>query len=254
VIDTGFILKQFVSFFVEPYGIVLTLFTLALFALFRANYSRAKLFFTSALLLLLLFSYKPFAMFLVTNLEESYSKFEDRNSSIDYIHVLGNGHTTDMMQPLSSKLSNAGTKRVLEGVLIAKAHPEAKLVFTGHKGKTEIANAQMNANLAMALGIPKNQLIINGKPKDTKEEALFLASFTKPSQRVVLVTSATHMPRAMRLFEKEGLHPVAAPTAYYKESIESYLSAPKPYYLFLTQVAWHEYLGMVWEKLKGAFS
>jgi len=248
--DTGFILKQFVSFFVEPYGIVLTLFTIALFALFRANYGRAKLFFTSALLLLLLFSYKPFAMFLVTNLEENYCKFEDRNSSIDYIHVLGNGHTTDMMQPLSSKLSNAGTKRVLEGVLIAKAHPEAKLVFTGYKGKTDVSNAQMNAALAMALGVPKSQLIINGKPKDTKEEALFLVSIAKPSQNIVLVTSATHMPRAMRLFEKEGLHPVAAPTAYYKERIDIYWNTPHPYYFFLTQTAWHEYLGILWEKVK----
>jgi len=251
--DIGFILKQFVSFFVEPYGIVVTLFTVALFALFRANYTKAKLFLSSAFVLLLLFSYKPFAMFLVTNLEESYSKFEESNSSIKYIHVLGNGHTTDMMQPLSSKLSNAGTKRVLEGVLIAKTHPEAKLVFTGYKGKTDISNAQMNAELAIALGVPKSQLIINGKPKDTKEEALFLASFAKPSQNIVLVTSATHMPRAMRLFEKEGIHPIAAPTAYYKERIDTYWSAPHPYYFFLTQTAWHEYLGILWEKLKGVF-
>lgn len=252
--EFAFLLKKFISFFVEPFGIVITLFFVGLYFLYQKREGRAKLFLLSSFLLLLLFSYPPFANFLVTPLENKYAKYEykDLNSSqnIKYIHVLGNGHTTDISQPISSQLSDGGTKRVLEGVIIYKNMLNAKLIFTGYKGKTDISNAKMNARLALALGVKKKDMIINGAPVDTKEEALFTKTVVgeKP---FLLVTSATHMPRAMLLFESLGMHPIAAPTNFHKEKFVGYLRAPKPIYLHVSSVAIHEYIGLFWSKIKG---
>jgi uncharacterized SAM-binding protein YcdF (DUF218 family) len=246
--EIGFLLKKFISFFVEPFGFGLTLLIVGIFFVLKQKESRAKLFLFSSLFVFLLFSYPPFVNFLVQNLESQYPKY-DYKQKIKYIHVLGSGHTTDKMQPISSQISSGGTKRVLDGVIIYKRTPDVKLIFTGYKGKTTLSNAEMNARLAEALGVNKKDIIINGHPTDTKEEAIFTKSIVG-KQAFALVTSATHMPRAMMLFKSLGMHPIAAPTNFYKNNITSYLRAPNIQTFSTATIAMHEYIGIVWEKLK----
>lgn len=242
-------IKQFFSFFVEPLGFVIVLFTLGIYFLYAHKEHKAKLFLLSSFFFLLLFSYPPFANFLVTNLETKYAKY-DYKSDVHFIHVLGNGHNTDAMQPVSSHLSDAGTKRVLEGVILYKNIPNVKLIFTGYKGDTNTSNAMMNAKLALALGVKQKDIILNGAPEDTREEALFTKSVVG-SKPFILVTSATHMPRAMMLFQQLGLHPIAAPTDFEKSEFKGYLKAPRVEALCRTQKALHEYIGILWGKISG---
>ncbi|MCK9453665.1 MAG: YdcF family protein [Sulfurimonas sp.] len=247
-VEFGFYLKKFITFFVEPLGLVLALFVLGLYFLFRDKKSFSKLFLSLAFGLLLLFSYQPFSNFLVKNLENSHPKYEYKEA-VKYIHVLGSGHNTDSSQPLSSNISDSGIKRVLEGVLIHKKIPNSKLVFTGYKGSTDVSNATMNAKLALSLGVKEEDMIINPGPKDTKEEALFLRTVVG-SEKFVLVTSATHMPRSMRLFESLGLNPIAAPTDFHKDETSSYFAEPDIGSLENSKIAIHEYLGILWSIVK----
>ncbi|WP_434581579.1 YdcF family protein [Sulfurimonas sp. NW15] len=244
--SAGLYLKKFLTFFVEPLGLIVTLLAVGLYMLHVKKIRFAKILFFSGLFLLLLFSYPPFANFLVQNLENQYPKF-DYKQQVKYIHVLGNGHNTDPSQPLSSQISSTGTKRVLEGILIHKKMPESKLIFTGYEGDTNTTNAAMNAKLAHALGVAYKDMIINGKPADTKEEAIFTKTLVT-DKPFVLVTSATHMPRAMLLFRSLGMHPIAAPTNYYKSEFRGYLQVPKPVYFYISSIAVHEYLGILWAK------
>lgn len=246
--ELGFYIKKFVTFFVEPFGFVLALFTLGLYFLFTDKRSYAKPFLLLSFAFLLLFSYEPFSNYLVKNLEDNYPKYVYEDD-IKYIHVLGSGHNTDESQPLSSNIGSSGIKRVLEGVIIHKQTPGSKLVFTGYEGNTDVANAVMNAKLAASLGVEERNMIINPNPKDTKEEALFLRSILS-DEKFVLVTSATHMPRAIKLFESLGLTPIAAPTDFRKKEHTGYLNAPDIGSLQNSKIAIHEYLGMLWGIIK----
>lgn len=250
--ELGFLLKKFITFFVEPFGIVFTLFVVGLILLYIKKEFQSKIILSLSLFFLFLFSYPPFALLLVQNLEMQYPKY-DYKQDVQYIHVLGSGHNTDETQPLSSHIGDAGTKRVLEGVIIHKEIANSKIIFTGYKGKTNTTNAVMNSKLALALGVDKDDMIIFGDPKDTKEEAIVTKTIVgdKP---FVLVTSATHMPRSMMLFKEEGLNPIAAPTAYYKSEFRGYLRAPAPKYFYISTVAVHEYVGIVWMKITRVFS
>ncbi len=72
---------------------------------------------------------------------------------------------------------------------------------------------------------------------------------------VILVTSAIHLPRAMRLFEKQGLHPIPAPCAY--ESLKPVKLRPSMFFpntgaLTGAAIAIHEYLGLGWIWLRQA--
>ena len=251
--EFGFYLKKFVSFFVEPFGLVVLFLLLGIVMLYRKRALAAKVFLVLSLNILLLFSYPPFVNLLLEPLENSYVRLTKEHLpsdvTIDHIHVLGNGHTTDIDQPISSQLSDASTKRVLEGVLLQKEFTNAKLIFTGYKGKTSKANAMMNARLAQALGVLSEKMIINSEPKDTKEEALFTKSVVG-ERPFLLVTSATHMPRAMALFESLGMHPIAAPTDFHKEEFVGFFVAPDSYHFDLATLAMHEYVGLLWSYVR----
>jgi len=243
--ELGFFLKKFIAFFVEPLGIVLTLFAIGIYFLFSDKKSLSKLFLSFSFALLLLFSYQPFSNFLVKNLENQYPKYAYKQD-IKYIHVLGSGHNTDESQPLSSQVFS---KRVLEGVIIHLQSPNSKLIFTGYEGNTNVPNAKMNKKLALALGVKEENIIINIKPKDTRQEAEFTKSLLG-DEAFVLVTSATHMPRSMKLFKSLGLNPIPAPTDFHKKEFRGYLVAPDIVSLGNSRMAMHEYMGILWAKLK----
>ena len=244
--DIGFMVKKFITFFVEPSGMVLTLLILGLYFLYRDRYKFAKIFLSLGLGFLLLFAYPPFANFLIQNLEDRYSKY-DYQQDIKYIHVLGSGHNTDETQPLSSQVGSI--RRVLEGVIIHKQIKGSKLILTGFKGKTNISNAQMNEKLALSLGVKKEDIILGIEPKDTQEEAIFTKSIVG-KEPFVLVTSASHIPRSMKLFESLGLHPIPAPTNFYKDEFRGFLRVPDLDSFSKSTRAIHEYYGMLWNYIK----
>jgi uncharacterized SAM-binding protein YcdF (DUF218 family) len=244
-LDELFILKKMVSFFIEPLGFVLLLFFIGLYTLFRGHFTKAKLFLSFSFVFLFLFSYPPFSNILVQTIEDVYPKFDVKDANISYIHVLGNGNNDDVKQPLSSMLSDSSMKRVIEGVLIQKQYPKAKLIFTGYEGESTLANAQVNAKMAVALGISQKDMIINSKPKDTKEEVLFDKSIVGHNKFVV-VTSATHMLRAVKLFRDQGLDPIPAPTDYKGRRLDTFWIKPDIDTFHNSQMAIHEYVGLLW--------
>lgn len=246
--ELGFLIKKGITFFVEPLGMILSLLLLGLILWIRKKERFAQYALGLGVALLFLFSYQPFSNLLVSALEEKYPKYASEEN-VAYIHVLGSGHTTDPSQPLSSQISDSGIKRVLEGVLLHFKTPGSKLIFTGYAGDTNTSNAQMNAKLAKALGVKEENMIINPLPKDTKEEALFAQTIVG-KERSILVTSATHMPRSMKLFSSVGLDMIAAPTGFKKDETD-FLSAPSISNLQNSQRAVHEYLGMLWSSLRG---
>ena len=243
--DTLFILKKTISFFVEPFGFVLFLFLLGLYYLYRSRFTKAKIFLSFSFVLLFLFSYPPFSNLLVDNLEEVYPRFESTDANISYIHVLGGGNTDDDLQPLSSMLGDSSLKRVVEGVLLQKRYPAAKLIFTGYAGDTTLANAEVSSKMAFALGISVKDMIINPKPKDTKEEALFTKGIVG-SKPFILVTSATHMLRAIKIFGDLGMNPIPAPTDFKKQNIRSFWMKPDIETFKNSQAAVHEYIALLW--------
>jgi uncharacterized SAM-binding protein YcdF (DUF218 family) len=108
------------------------------------------------------------------------------------------------------------------------------------------------AKMAEALGVRAEDILQLTQPRDTEEESQRMAPIVG-SRPFILVTSASHIPRAMGLFRKRGLKPIAAPTDYFtarhRRGPENFI--PDGYNLFKSQVAFYEYLGLAWEKLRG---
>ena len=241
-----FFLKKFISFFIEPYGTFLTLFLLSLIFLWLKKYNLAKKILTFSFFYFLLLSYPIFSNFLISNLENKYKPYK-YNKDISYIHSLGCGHNDDISMPYSAMIYDGCLKRVIEAVVIYNKTNNAKIIFTGGVDLThKYSTSYINKKLALELNVPKQDIIISQKEKDTKDEAYFAKKIIK-NKKFVLVTSATHMPRAMLIFKNQHLHPIPAPTDFKKKQIKSYFKMPSLTAFKNSQIAIHEYIGIIWE-------
>ena len=109
--------------------------------------------------------------------------------------------------------------------------------------------------MALALGVGRQDLILESPSDGTDEEAKLTQAIVGNDPFILLHTAA-HMPRSMAIFRKLGMQPIAAPT-YYRR-IEKHEREINPYTLFPladnlkdAEIAIHEYLGLAWGKLRG---
>lgn len=199
-----------------------------------------------------LIAFQPVSSRLLMPLERQYSAFFPVDEPIDYVMVLGSGHVVDDKIPPTSELSRTGLMRLSEGIRILRIYPGAKLILSGYAAGSEVSNARMMAKVALALGVSKSDIILLETAKDTWEEARQAAAFVT-NKKLVVVTSASHMKRALNEFHSAGLKPYAAPTNYLAhDNVTQFWSkyTPKAVYLEQTERYWHETLGRIWQTLR----
>lgn len=91
---------------------------------------------------------------------------------MQYVVVLGGGYTWNPDWAPSSNLINNSLPRLTEGIRLWYENPGSKLIFTGAAAKTNpVSTAEAGARVAESLGIPRSEILVLDKPKDTEEEA-----------------------------------------------------------------------------------
>lgn len=210
-----------------------------------------------AALFILILAWLPVADGLLAPLENAYPPLLNPQTvpKVDAVVVLGGGWSPDPERPITSQLSQGSAIRLFEGLRLLRSFPEAKLVLSGGSRHADwTSNAQGYAEAAQDMGVPTSSIIKLDTPLDTAQEAdavqeAFAAlGAPAPPGRIVLVTTAAHMPRAMLHFRAAGLAPTAAPTQYLTSrakhtNIVSWL--PSTTNLEKSERAWHEYLGLL---------
>jgi uncharacterized SAM-binding protein YcdF (DUF218 family) len=161
---------------------------------------------------MLLFS-KP-VQYLFALQERKFPTWESEKKVAPIIVVLGAGGTPEPGLSPMHRIGGASFHRVMQGISIWKQLPESRLVFTGAGVEGYISLAEMYAEVAKEWGVPDASMSIIPTPKNTQEEARdFVAKFPD-YKSIILVTSAMHMPRAKKIFEKHGLVVIPAPSDY----------------------------------------
>ncbi|MFZ4832684.1 envelope biogenesis factor ElyC [Rouxiella sp. Mn2063] len=245
-----FALKKFIGSLLMPLPLILIVMAIALLLLWFTHHQKAgKIIFSLSWLFLGLLSLQPVADWLLRPLENTYPTYQS-HSKVDYIVVLGGGYTFNPQWAPSSNLINNSLPRLAEGLRIYRQNPGAKIIFTGGKSaENSLSSAETSALVAESLGVPADDIITLDKPKDTRQEAQQVA-LRIGKQPFVLVTSASHLPRAMIFFEQQGLHPLPAPAN--QLAIDSPLNSwekitPQSLYLSHSERAWYETLGRLWQ-------
>ena len=97
--------------------------------------------------------------------------------------------------------------RFFGGIALFKAGKAQKLVFTGGKmpwDKAKKTEGEVLKEYAISNGIASDKIFVTKDVENTADEAVAVKELISPSKRIILVTSAYHMYRAKRLFEKQG--------------------------------------------------
>lgn len=142
---------------------------------------------------------------------------EDLNPQV--IIVLGGwqGSGASFSSANAPPISSAGD-RLIAGLILAQKFPQAKLYFPGGLKMDQIGVSEDEISRATieGLGLPSSQMIIEGESRNTAENASYIRAMMDDQQQgqLVLITSASHMPRAISSFQKEGLNPLAYPVDY----------------------------------------
>lgn len=186
----------------------------------------------------------------------------DQNIKADVIVVLGGG-TDPWLAPRQMVEVNGAGDRVIYALKLYKEDAADKILLSG--GTIEWQNsdptspAEDMAELLMLMGVPQEALVEQGISLNTAEDARFSAKIIQQNgwKRVILVTSAMHMPRSVRLFTAEGIEVIPAPVDFtmsdqeindlYSWRLENVLIniLPTSSNLKSTTSAMKEYIGML---------
>ncbi|MBI4496089.1 MAG: envelope biogenesis factor ElyC [Deltaproteobacteria bacterium] len=253
-----FLLKKIVAPFFFPLTFSLGIILAGLILLWFTPRKRAgKVALTAGAALLLVLSYGPVPDLLLRPLEYRYPPIlhPEELSQVRWIVVLGGGHTSDPTIPPTSRISSSALVRLVEGIRIHRALPGSRLVLSGGVVFDPVPEAETMAEVAVLLGVARQNLVLESDSKDTEEEARFIRGIVAESP-FVLVTSASHMPRSMALFRKMGLRPIPAPTHYKIKERQGEKISPGAFFPSLggldkAETAIYEYLGLAWSKLRG---
>jgi uncharacterized SAM-binding protein YcdF (DUF218 family) len=110
-------------------------------------------------------------------------------------------------------------------------------------------------DLLVQLGVPAERILVEGASQTTYENAVFTARLleTKRIRRVVLVTEAMHMPRALQVFRATSLDVTPAPCCGVAQHQPRWKDGwlPSPSAALTVQRVAHEWIGMAWYRWRG---
>lgn len=209
-------LSKFLPLFLYPLGL-LAILLLAVLALWKKP-RLAKTMLTAAFIILFLSGNRYVASAVARSLEWQYLP-DEITMPIDSIVILGGG-TEPAIDPRPSVEVNAAGDRVFYGAILARQFPQATVIVSG--GDIDFLDlassspAEDMLNLLSLMGISEANILIQGESQNTYEDALYTCAILKENglQQTLLVTSATHMPRSVAVFQKQGCQVIAAPTDF----------------------------------------
>lgn len=248
-----FVLKKIVSLFFAPLNLILLVGLIGLLLLWFTQRQRmGRILLTIGFVGLLVLSSSFVSKAFLVPLERAYPAYVAQTGfQPDYVVVLSCGSKADTSLPATSQLGVETMVRLVEGIRIFRAHPQSKLLVSGSSPFDLVPDAQIMARAARELGVPDAAIVIEDQSLDTADEARIVQQMIGDAP-FVLVTSASHLPRSMALFRKLGMDPVPAPAAHrVKYPIQFglfYLFDPG--HLVDIHAAVHEYIGLVWAKLR----
>lgn len=255
-------LSKLLPLFLYPLGLACLLLVVAL--VLQWNRSRwVSLPIVGALIVLLIGGNSWVSSSLVRSLE--WRHLPEEIPSAEAIVVLG-GAIRAASAPRPMIDVNEHGDRVLYAAKLYQDRKAPLIIAAGGRipwfGEERPESADM-AILLQTLGVPASAIIEEPDSLNTYENAVNVREILEARgiERIILVTSAFHMPRSLLIFKRQGINAIPAPTDFLvtepslegpdslQETILSFL--PGASHLEKTTSALKEYIGIVVYRLRG---
>ena len=258
------ILSKFVPLFFYPLGFACTLLILAVFLHSKKKLSTSLI--LASVMILWISSTAWVSGQLARSLEWQYLPPAEIPHA-EALVVLGGGTDAKVYPRLGVEVNRAGDRVLFAAKLFKDGKADHILLSGGEITWMRAADsnpAREMAAILNELGIPQEKLWLEEQSQNTHENALFSKKILdeKGIRRILLVTSAMHMPRAVGLFEKLGMEVIPIPVDYSMTQADLTFSQqdwlgkilgflPSSGNLSTTTNALKEYIGMLIYQLRG---
>ncbi len=201
---------------VYPLGLACILLILAL--VFYRHQRLGRTVILLAFILLWLGGNRLVAFQLARFLEWQYLPLEEV-PEVDVMVVLGGGTLAANPPRVMAEVNGAGDRLIYAARLYREGKAQ-KVLLTGggiewYSASSTNPAAEM-AELLEMMGVPPEALILEDQSQNTLQNAQNSSKILEELdvRRILLVTSAMHMPRSVRIFERQSLEVIPAPTDY----------------------------------------
>jgi uncharacterized SAM-binding protein YcdF (DUF218 family) len=188
----------------------------------------------------------------------SYPPFERADlPEAKVVVLLGAGSTAipgravqlDILEPV-------GAGRVLEAARVYSLLDRPLVISSGGATEGQAPSSRVMRDALVSLGVPADRIREEDRSQTTADEAMLIAPWLRALgvRDLVLVTSASHMPRAAAVFRAEGFAVVPAAASDYPKRRQHLLEArvwPSNEGWHLTRSIAHEWVGLLYYSLQG---
>tara|TARA_B100000945_G_scaffold311349_1_gene304456 strand:- start:1379 stop:2167 length:789 start_codon:yes stop_codon:yes gene_type:complete len=204
----------------------------------------------------------PTGKYFLWKLEGSYSIPRTFNKEVDGILILGGGMNEFLTYQYDQMNLNDNVDRLTESIYLMRKFPNAKVIFSGGVAtlsKPKLTGADVAKIFYKRMGVNIENIIFENKSRNTYENFLFSKKFIdiNKNKNWLLVTSASHMKRAMNVAEKLDLNFEAYPVDFNLEKefeTNEWYSASYPSNIKYFHLAAHELAGSIIYYLTGKSS
>ena len=201
-----FIFSKILLFLATP---IIWVFGLLLCGILTKNSIRKKWLLRATLITFYFFSNAFITDEFVRLYEERNLTYSDLKETYDVAIVLGGFSNYDATQELIQ--FHSSTDRLMAGIRLYKTGKVDKIMIVSGSGQITRPNereALFVQDFLLKIGIPNEDIIIESESKNTRENAVNTKGILEEKYyegKYILVTSAIHMPRAKRCFNKVGI-------------------------------------------------
>lgn len=253
-----FIVAKFMAFLTQPLAWVAALLFLTL-VLIRRHPQAASRLGAAALVLLLLLGWEPLPDALLRHLEAQYPPMARQHIPADAVGVVVLGGALESAYvwsvPTQSAL-NDGAERMTEAVALLRQQPQLKLLFTGGEGELfggDLSEAERAKVFFASQGLDTQKLLFESASRTTYENAALSKRLpgVDAAQHWLLLTSASHMPRAMATFRQNGWNVSAYPVDFRAGKVTPWSQYTLDRGVKKWRIGLHEVIGLLAYKLSG---
>ncbi len=228
-----FVFSKIVQFCIEPLNWVIVFVVLSLLFLSLRKPVLCKRFLLLALADLLLVGWLPTSEVFLRALEDSVPKVQlAQMSEADFggIIILGGAIEGGQISLDRGEVSiYASAERVTKAFELIRKYPDLPFIFSGFSGRLSpqgMSEADAFKQLVAEQGLPDQYAHYENQSRNTYENVVMMKPMilelgvkgakeaNAPPKPWLLITSASHMYRSLKIFEKQGIEVIPVPVDY----------------------------------------
>ena len=161
----------------------------------------------------------PIGTWLLAPLESRFPPLTRMPDHVDGVIMLGGTVGARFLPAPHQALAQTQSERLAAFVALARRYPQARLIFAGGGPPPEndvLAEADAVRELLKSMDIDMGRVVFERRSRNTFENVVYAKALAHPTpdEIWILVTSSSHMPRAVGLFRGQGWQVVADPVDY----------------------------------------